>query len=134
MPHELREFHTGRTAYPPAINQLRSRNVLKESDISDLISAELRIETLRSLALVCLREIEALKKILGPKQSRNPSEPIDLEEELATIEAGVIKWALVNTGGNQAAAAKLLMINATTLHSKMKRFGIKADDRFLAID
>jgi DNA-binding NtrC family response regulator len=108
--------------------------VLKESDVSDLISAELRIETLKSLALVFLREVEALKSILGPKQTRKRGEPIDLDKEMAAIEAGLIKWALMKTGGNQAAAAKLLKINATTLHSKMKRHGIKADDRILAIE
>ena len=134
MPQELQEFYTSRVSYSPAIRQSTSNSVLKESEISDLISAELRIETLRSLALVCVREIEALKKLLSPKPARKLGEPMDLEKEMATIEAEVIKWALINTGGNQAAAAKLLSINATTLHSKMKRHGITADDRYLAIE
>lgn len=134
MSQPLRESHTNRASNPSSADQSRSHYVLKESDVSDLISAELRIETLKSLALVFLREVEALKSILGPKQTRKRGEPIDLDKEMAAIEVGLIKWALMKTGGNQAAAAKLLKINATTLHSKMKRHGIKADDRFLAIE
>jgi DNA-binding NtrC family response regulator len=135
MSQPLREPHTSRTNNSYAAGgQTKSHYALKESEISDLISAEPRIESLRSLALVFLREVEALKGLLAPKQARKRGEPIDLEKEMAAIEAGLIKWALMNTGGNQAAAAKLLSINATTLHSKMKRHGIKADDRFLAIE
>ena len=134
MPQEYRELYTNRASNPSGTNQSRSHYALKESEVSDLISAEPRIEMLRSLALVFLREVEALRSIIAPKQSRKRGEPLDLEKEMAEIESGLIKWALMSTGGNQAAAAKLLMINATTLHSKMKRHGIKADDRFLAID
>lgn len=112
----------------------RSHYTLQESEVADLFLAETRIEALRSLALVFLREIEAIKKILNPKRSRKSDGPIDLEKEMVAIEIGIIKWALIKTGGNQAAAAKLLSINATTLHGKMKRYGIKADDRFLTID
>jgi DNA-binding NtrC family response regulator len=84
--------------------------------------------------MVFLREVEALKHTLRPKPFRKFGESIDLDKEMATIEAGLIKWALMNTGGNQAAAAKLLSINATTLHSKMKRHGITADGRYLAVE
>jgi DNA-binding NtrC family response regulator len=134
MPQESREFYTGRASNPSGSNQSRAHYALRESEVSELISAEPRIEMLRSLALMFLREVEALKSLIAPKQTRKRGEPVDLEKEMAAIESGLIKWALMTTGGNQAAAAKLLMINATTLHSKMKRHGIKADDRFLAID
>ena len=134
MSQPLRESHINHASTRSAADQSRTHYVLKESEISDLVSAGPRIESLRSLALVFLREVEALKSIIGPKQNRKRGEPIDLDKEMAAIEAGLIKWALMNTGGNQAAAAKLLSINPTTLHSKMKRHGIKADDRFLAIE
>ncbi|HYJ91633.1 MAG TPA: helix-turn-helix domain-containing protein [Pyrinomonadaceae bacterium] len=111
-----------------------SNFVLQESEVADLVLAETRLEALRSLALVFLREVNALKKILGQKRTRKSDDPIDLEKEMAAIEMGMIKWALMKTGGNQAAAAKLLSINPTTLHAKMKRYRIKATDRFLAVD
>ncbi|HEY2865450.1 MAG TPA: helix-turn-helix domain-containing protein [Pyrinomonadaceae bacterium] len=107
---------------------------LQETEVADLVLAETRLEALRSLALVFLREVNSLKKILGQKRPRKSDDPIDLESEMAAIETGMIKWALMKTSGNQAAAAKMLSINATTLHAKMKRYGIKATDRFLAID
>lgn len=107
---------------------------VQETEVTDLVLAETRLEALRSLALVFLREVNALKKILGQKRPRKSEDPIDLEKEMAAIETGMIKWALMKTSGNQAAAAKLLSINPTTLHAKMKRHRIKATDRFLAMD
>jgi DNA-binding NtrC family response regulator len=107
---------------------------IQETEVTDLVLAETRLEALRSLALVFLREVNALKKILGQKRHRSSEDPIDLEKEMAAIEIGMIKWALMKTSGNQAAAAKMLSINATTLHAKMKRYNIKATDRFLAMD
>ena len=111
-----------------------SNFILQESEIADLVMAETRLEALRSLALVFLREVNSLKKILGQKRPRQSDDPIDLEKEMAAIETGMIKWALMKTNGNQAAAAKMLSINPTTLHAKMKRYRIKATDRFLAIE
>src|ERR1051325_4112021 len=116
MSHELNGFQTGQSKSQVSVNNTRSQYTLEESEVADLFLAESRIEALRSLALVFLREIDAIKKILGPKRSRKSNGPIDLEKEMAAIEVGIIKWALIKTGGNQAAAAKLLSINATTLH------------------
>ena len=134
MSHDLNAFQTNQPKSQVTTRNPRSQYTLEESEVADLFLAETRIEALRSLALVFLREIEAIKKILNPKRSRKTDGPIDLEKEMVAIEIGIIKWALIKTGGNQAAAAKLLSINATTLHGKMKRHGIRADDRFLAVD
>jgi Fis family transcriptional regulator len=44
---------------------------------------------------------------------------------LATIEKPLIESVLNRTCGNQSKAAKFLGINRNTLHSKIKKLGIK---------
>lgn len=60
---------------------------------------------------------------------REPAEPleggrVEFYEEVARFEAGLIRRALARTGGNQKAAAALLGVNHTTLHTMTKRYGI----------
>jgi transcriptional regulator with GAF, ATPase, and Fis domain len=50
---------------------------------------------------------------------------IDFYQEVQQFETHLIKMALDETGGNQAKAARLLGIKATTLNSKIKLFGIQ---------
>jgi DNA-binding protein Fis len=45
-------------------------------------------------------------------------------EEVARFEIELIERALNQTGGNQAKAARLLGLNQTTLHGKIKHYGI----------
>jgi DNA-binding NtrC family response regulator len=134
MSQPLREIYTNRVSASPTTSHTRPLYALKDEDMSDRVLASTRIDSLKTIAMVFLREVEALKHTLARKQSRKNGEPIDLDKEIAAIEAGMIKWALMSTGGNQAAAAKLLSLNATTLHSKMKRHGITADDRYLTFE
>jgi DNA-binding protein Fis len=49
---------------------------------------------------------------------------IDLYGEVRRFETWLIKRALHETGGNQTRAARLLGLNKTTLHEKMKRYEI----------
>ena len=109
-------------------NGLNSNYALVESEITDLVLAEGRLEALRSLALMFLRELDNLKKIMGPKRARPWVDKIDLEQEMAAIEVAIIKHALLRSRGNQAAAARMLSINPTTLHAKMKKHGITANN------
>ena len=109
-------------------NGLNSNYALVESEITDLVLAEGRLEALRSLALMFLRELDNLKKIMGPKRPRPWGDKIDLEQEMSAIEVAIIKHALVRSRGNQAAAARMLSINPTTLHAKMKKYGITSDN------
>ena len=109
-------------------NGLNSNYALVESEITDLVLAEGRLEALRSLALMFLRELDNLKKIMGPKRARPWGDKIDLEQEMAAIEVAIIKHALLRSRGNQAAAAGMLSINPTTLHAKMKKHGITANN------
>jgi two-component system nitrogen regulation response regulator GlnG len=71
-----------------------------------------------------------------PVPSRAGAEPVgeDLSlrqvAELAAVQAerGVIRHALESTKGNKSQAARLLRTDYTTLHAKMKRYGISARD------
>jgi two-component system nitrogen regulation response regulator GlnG len=72
----------------------------------------------------------------APAPSRAAAEPggedLSLREvaELAAVQAEreVIRHALESTKGNKSQAARLLRTDYTTLHSKMKRYGISARD------
>ena len=44
-------------------------------------------------------------------------------------EKAAVKIALEKTNGNQLQAARLLGINRNTLHSKIKKFKIKGDEK-----
>jgi two-component system nitrogen regulation response regulator GlnG len=71
-----------------------------------------------------------------PVHSRSGAEPVgedlSLREvaELAAVQAEreVIRHALESTKGNKSQAARLLRTDYTTLHAKMKRYGISARD------
>jgi DNA-binding NtrC family response regulator len=126
MPHESYASSTnqkGRTA----ANTVNSNYALVESELTDLVLAEGRLEALRSLVLVFLRELDNLKKILGPRRQRPWGDKIDLEREMAAIEIAIIKHALLRSRGNQAAAARMLSINPSTLHAKLKKHGITSE-------
>ena len=72
----------------------------------------------------------------APTPSRAAAEPLgeDLSlREVAELAAGqaereVIRHALESTKGNKSQAARLLRTDYTTLHAKMKRYGISARD------
>ena len=72
----------------------------------------------------------------APAASRAAAEPVgedlSLREvaELAAVQAEreVIRHALESTKGNKSQAARLLRTDYTTLHAKMKRYGISARD------
>jgi len=50
---------------------------------------------------------------------------IDFYNEVRRFETALIKLALEQSEGNQARAARLLGLRATTLNSKIKLFGIQ---------
>ncbi len=50
------------------------------------------------------------------------------EEAVAEAETQAIRRALRSAKGNKSLAARLLRTNYTTLHAKMKRFGIVAQE------
>jgi DNA-binding NtrC family response regulator len=90
----------------------------------DSQSFKRKVELLKDVALILLSEIEALECV----RSVNISEGINLHEEMRMFEVHLIQSALERTGGHQTRAAQLLGINLTTLHNKLKRLNISAND------
>src|SRR5215210_2719456 len=71
----------------------RTEYGLVETDITDLAQAASRIEALRSLILIFLREVDSLKKVVGPR-SRKKGDPIKLDREIDAFESSLIRDAL----------------------------------------
>ena len=111
----------------------RAEYVLAETDITDLTQATSRIEALRSLILIFLREIDSLKKVVGPRP-RKKGDPIKLDKEIDAFEASLIRDALMKSKGNQRDAAKLLGLKPTTLNAKMKRLRITVETTVTGVD
>lgn len=49
---------------------------------------------------------------------------LSLDEQLRKLEIDLIRFALFQASGHQADAARLLSIKHSTLHEKIKRYGI----------
>ncbi len=95
----VHEFN--RTAHPPAVMNNK-------------------LEALKVLANSILVEIASLAKSNDIAEQPN----VDLAGEVQRYEADLIRCALTRTGGRQRRAAALLGIKPTTLHEKMKRYGM----------
>ncbi|HYH86727.1 MAG TPA: helix-turn-helix domain-containing protein [Pyrinomonadaceae bacterium] len=83
-------------------------------------SASIKIKTLKELTLALLQEVESLKG--NSAYDGKPS--IDFDEEVRRFETDLIRWALMQTGGHQRRAARILNLKVTTLNAKIKRYGI----------
>jgi len=79
-----------------------------------------RISYLKILASSLLREISSAEN--GTVQG---SDTIDLQAEVRRFEAELIRSALIETGGRQRQAARLLGTKVTTLNTKIKRYKIE---------
>lgn len=78
---------------------------------------------IKALATTLLTEIDSLgvnDAILKDGSS------FDLNEQVREFEVKLIKAALLRTGGNQRRAAAMLGVKNTTLHNKIKSYGITA--------
>ncbi len=98
---------------------------------------ELRNAIRRAMVVCNGRELEAGDLQLGPKattasdaNTTAPAEDAELSLKqrirLATdsLEARIIETALAASSGNKAAAARALQIDYTTLHRKLKKYGL----------
>jgi DNA-binding NtrC family response regulator len=78
---------------------------------------------IKALATTLLTEIDSLGEdsaILSDGGS------FDLSERVREFEVKLIRAALLKTGGNQRRAASLLGVKSTTLHNKIKSYGINS--------
>lgn len=120
-------MQTGAEFMRNELNYLRDKltilNSFNDCEEQDLEAFKYKIDTLKSIALLLLEEIEALDYV----RSVNISRGINLPEELRMFEVHLIQSAMERTGGHQTRAAQLLGINLTTLHNKLKRLNITAE-------
>jgi transcriptional regulator with GAF, ATPase, and Fis domain len=90
-----------------------------------------RIQRVVDLADALLAEAETLARDKAFTEEATRLKPLDIlggisfYDEVQRFETHLIKMALSETGGNQAKAARLLGIKATTLNSKIKLFNIE---------
>jgi DNA-binding NtrC family response regulator len=90
-----------------------------------------RMQRLAELAHTLSTEVErlasdkAFTEESNKLRTMNIAEGIDFYNEVTSFEINLIKLALDHTGRNQAAAARLLHIKATTLNFKIKLYGIE---------
>lgn len=87
-------------------------------------SSTLHRTGLKILALSLLREI-ASGENMGDGRGNNA---IDLQAEVRRFETELIRSALIQTGGRQRQAARLLGTKVTTLNTKIKRYKIEISE------
>jgi len=83
----------------------------------------MKVDQLVTLAKALANEIGTLKAELQ-NNSRSVDGGIDFYDEVERYEIELIRTALNQCGGNQTQAAKLLHLKSTTLHAKMKHYGL----------
>jgi transcriptional regulator with GAF, ATPase, and Fis domain len=79
-----------------------------------------RISYLKVLALSLLREIASAENTRENYSDRT----IDLQAEVRRFEEELIRSALIQTGGCQRQAARLLRTKVTTLNTKIRKYKI----------
>jgi DNA-binding NtrC family response regulator len=84
-----------------------------------------RIQALKVLILALMKEVEAS----AGRTETDQTAILSLSDEVRCFESELIKNTLAITGGRQRPAARLLRMKVTTLHAKIRRYGIDiADD------
>lgn len=129
---------TDRAALLETINQGHSNGTqpslskgpnLRLADVAD--GNDSRVRRLVDLASSLMREAQVLSldrafaDESAKLQSFNLAEGIDFYNEVQRFETALIKLALEQAEGNQARAARLLGLRATTLNSKIKQYCLK---------
>jgi transcriptional regulator with GAF, ATPase, and Fis domain len=84
-------------------------------------TASSRMTYLKILASSLLREISSAEN----SDAGQGNDTIDLQAEVRRFETELIRSALIQTGGRQRQAARLLGTKVTTLNTKIKRYKIE---------
>jgi DNA-binding NtrC family response regulator len=97
---------------------------LSKSCLNPPTVEEVRVASLKVLALTLLHQVEALEKQIAAESAPE----LNLQKEVQRFEAAIIRSALEKTGGRQRRAARLLGVKVTTLNTKIKRHKIVLDE------
>jgi DNA-binding protein Fis len=81
--------------------------------------AKSQVVALKVLTETLLRRIQSIQA-----QAENGNGGLDLQKEVHCFEAELIRSALIETGGRQRRAARLLGMKVTTLNNKIKRYNL----------
>jgi len=90
---------------------------------SNAIIEQAKTEVLKTVAYALLRQVYGLSEPQRPKVR----EQINFFDEVQRFEVNLIRQALLFANGKKAGAARLLNLNATTLHSKLKLYSIETN-------
>jgi DNA-binding NtrC family response regulator len=85
---------------------------------------ENRVEAMRALATLMLREVESIEKTAPSKTDDFDENEFCLQTEVQRYEADLIRSALIKARGRQRQAARLLGVKVTTLNAKIKKYDI----------
>lgn len=80
------------------------------------------LHALKALFNSLFHEIESIQAETNAAMGINSR--IDLTAEVRHFEMGLIRNALTRSNGRQSIAARILGIKVTTLHEKLKRYGL----------
>ena len=97
---------------------------------NNAIIEQAKSEVLKTVAYALLRQVYGLSEPQRPKVR----EQINFFDEVRRFEINLIRQALLFANGKKAGAARLLNLNATTLHSKLKLYAIETSLEAIAGD
>src|SRR5712664_1223937 len=103
---------------------VETRGAAPQDEHEELTFPGSNITSLRELTFKLLRELESIGEVHTPDIDSG----VDFYDEVSRFEIDLIKRALVQTGGHQRRAARLLNLRVTTLNSKIKHYNIRLVD------
>ena len=104
---------------PPPIPPQRPSVDAESAGLNGGGLAKSQVAALKVLTETLLRRIQSIQA-----QAENGNGGLDLQKEVHCFEAELIRSALIETGGRQRRAAKLLGMKVTTLNNKIKRYNL----------
>jgi DNA-binding NtrC family response regulator len=119
---------------------LRSKHGIHFQEFEGPVEAVRHLESLKTLTLLLLQEIETLVDTLPSRGAVEKTTahlpgngtgeelrigPINLTDQVQRFEIALICDALLECQGNKTLAAKKLRMNNSTLHAKIQRYKIR---------
>ena len=97
-----------------------NENGAQVDENAEAAAARSNLTTLKELVLRLLTEVQCIDAV----NALTLDGGVDFYDEVSRFEIDLIRRALLQTGGHQVQAAKLLNLKVTTLNSKIKHYNI----------